>query len=149
MPFHTVKNRRFVREPLEVKSVFEVPGVGPTIGGRLCRSGICTARQLFLKYRENPQKLRDTLKLHGANFSHQQTAYIAMRDYAKHHRQRLEKLEQKEAQILKKEQKELDKEQEELEEEQEEIKKEQEELEKKQSDTLIEIAKEQSEADFK
>ena len=67
------------------KTVYEVPGVGETIGDNLTAAGIKSAKRLYGVYLTDPDSFEDYVMSYGANSGQQKAAYRAMRDYANNH----------------------------------------------------------------
>ncbi|XP_039534805.1 barrier-to-autointegration factor [Pimephales promelas] len=81
----SLKHRRFCSEPMGDKLVYEIPGIGSVLGGRLQNRGIMRARDVlgrFLVLNKDEWKfknwLRDTC---GANAKQQRDCYNCMREW--------------------------------------------------------------------
>ena len=75
----------FVGEPMGMKLVFELPGIGETLGGHLNANGIYEASQVlgqFLVLRKNEQLFKSWLmQMCGANAGQQRECFDSLRDW--------------------------------------------------------------------
>lgn len=81
----SLKHRRFCSEPMGDKLVYELPGIGPVLGGRLQNRGIIRARDVlgrFLVLNKDEWKfknwLRDSCR---ANAKQQRDCYNCLREW--------------------------------------------------------------------
>ena len=77
----TKVHTKFIKQPMNRKSVEAVPGIGPSGAGKLAPK-ITTAKQLYSLYLKNPEKFKDKLeKKYGLRPSDAQKAYDGMREW--------------------------------------------------------------------
>lgn len=83
------KHRRFCSEPMGDKLVYELPGIGPVLGGRLQNRGIIRARDVlgrFLVLNKDEWKFKNWLRDScGANAKQQRECYNCLRAWTSNH----------------------------------------------------------------
>ncbi|XP_016388336.1 barrier-to-autointegration factor-like [Sinocyclocheilus rhinocerous] len=83
------KHRCFCSEPMGDKLVYELPGIGPVLGGRLQNRGIIRARDVlgrFLVLNKDEWKFKNWLRDScGANAKQQRDCYNYLREWTSNH----------------------------------------------------------------
>uniref|UniRef100_A0A8C1T744 Barrier-to-autointegration factor-like protein n=1 Tax=Cyprinus carpio TaxID=7962 RepID=A0A8C1T744_CYPCA len=81
------KHRQFCMEPMGDKTVYNVPGIGRALGGRLQGRGISHARDIeghFLVFNQNQEMFGNWLKdTCGANAKQQRDCYNGLKEWTR------------------------------------------------------------------